>query len=70
MGKLERKLKAFERGNYGFERDTAHAGEQPTIETPKQLAAKQRSEAIRARLRAEKSGPNLSKESKEFYGLE
>ena len=69
MSKLSRKLKAFERGNYGFTQDTQHADEQVSTPTPQQLTRLQRSEAIRARLRAEKSGQDLSPESKEFYGI-
>lgn len=70
MSKLSRKLKAFERSNYGFMADTAHAESLPSELTPKQLAAQKRSEAIRAALRAEKSSADLSEESKEFYGIE
>ena len=69
MSKLSSRLKAFERSNYGFTRDTAYACQQPSELTPRQLAAQQRSEAIRARLAAEKVGQDLSPESKEFYGL-
>jgi len=69
MSKLSSRLKAFERGNYGFMRDTAHAEQQPSELTPRQLAAQKRSEAIRLRLIAEKSGQDLSPESKRFYGI-
>lgn len=69
MSKLSRKLKAFERANYGFIADTAHAQTIPSELTPKQLAAQARSEAIRAAMRAKKAGQDLSAESKEFYGL-
>ncbi len=51
-------------------RDTAHAEQQTSELTPRQLAAQKRSEAIRLRLIAEKSGQDLSPESKRFYGIE
>jgi hypothetical protein len=70
VSKLSRKLKAFDKANYGFKRDTAHALSIESELTPKQLAALARSESIRAALRAKKSGQDPSKESKEFYGLE
>jgi len=70
VSKLSRKLKAFDRANYGFTRDTAHAATIESTPTPRQLAALARSEAIRANLKASKAGQQLSPESKDFYGIE
>lgn len=69
MNKAQCKLKKFDRANYPFQQDTQHAETIPSQLTPKQVAAKKRSDFIRDALKAEKAKENLSPESKEFYGL-